>query len=135
MKQFVKMITLLVVMAAGLGYGSVNAEEGTSVVGGKKVGGVGSLVETAAKETRLNGTLGEKGASLALDTPIYFAQGSRSERVVTSVRLTVPDEMRDKVMQFEHKHVEVAGPMDCTMEYSPWTATCQVTVRQIEPAR
>ena len=135
MKQFVKMITLLVVMAAGLGCGSVNAEEGTSVVDGKKGGGLGSLVDTEAKETRLTGTLGEKGSVLALDTPIYFAQGSRSERVVTSVRLTVPDEMRDKVTKLDSKHVEVAGPMDCTLEFTPWTATCEVTVRQIEPAR
>lgn len=130
MKQLVKTLTLLGVMAAGLGFGSVEAGDVS-----KKSGGLGSLVDTVAKETRLTGNLGENGASLALDSPIYFSQGSRSERVVTSVRLHVPDDVRDKVMKLEHKHVEVAGPMECTMEFSPWTATCELTVRQIEPVR
>lgn len=93
-----------------------------------------SLSDAAAKETRLTGTLGEKGSLLALDSPLYFARGSKSERVVAEVRLIVPEDVRDKVMKLEHKHVEVAGPMNCTMEYSPWTATCELTVRQIEPA-
>lgn len=130
MKQLVKTITLLGVMAAGLGFGSVEAEDVS-----KKSGGLESLVDRVAKETRLTGTLGEKGASLALDSPIYFAKGSKSERVVTNVRLNVPDDVRDRVRKLEHKHVEVAGPMECTMEFSPWTATCELTVMGIEPAR
>jgi hypothetical protein len=134
MKQLVKTVTLLVVMVAGLGFGSVEAGDVRGDVDGKKSGGLESLVDTVAKETRLTGTLGENGASLALDSPIYFAKGSKSERVVTNVRLNVPDEVRDKVRKLQHKHVEVAGPMECTMEYSPWTAICELTVRQIEPA-
>lgn len=97
--------------------------------------GESPLSAAGAKETRLTGTLGEKGSLLVPDRPIYFAKGSRSERVVTNVRLNVPEDVRDKVMKLEGTHVAVAGPMECTMEYSPWTAACELTVRQIEPAR
>ena len=105
------------------------------VAPGEASAGYGSLSDAVAKETRLTGTVGGNGSLLALDSPIYFAQGSKSERVVTNVRLNVPDDVRDKVRKLEHKHVDVAGLMECTMEYSPWTATCELTIRQIEPAR
>lgn len=135
MKQFRGKIVLLGIMAIGLGLGSVDAGEITAASDGGKSGGLGSLVDEVAKETRLAGTLNQGASLLVLDSPIYFAKGSKSERVVTEVRLSVPEKVRDKVMKLENRHVTVVGPMACTMEFSPWTAICELTVGEIETAR
>ena len=77
----------------------------------------------------------EQNYRLSLYNPIFFAKGTRSERVVRDIGLVIPADMREKVLKLEDKHVLVEGPMDCTMHYSPWTASCDMTVRQIDTAK
>ncbi len=78
--------------------------------------------------------LGEKGYWLTLDSPIIFNEGSKSERVVKGVRLTVPADLEEKASELEDQHVVVTGQMNCTMHYSPWTASCEMLVTQIDLA-
>jgi hypothetical protein len=75
---------------------------------------------------------GEMEYRLELDKPIVFSKGSKSERSVNDMKLVVPDGMRQQVMKLEGRHVEVQGTMNCTMYFSPWTATCNLFVRQID---
>jgi hypothetical protein len=103
-------------------------------------------VSQTPAETRVTGTLhlgsinqagprpSGTGYWLRLDKPIVFAQGTRSERVVKDVTLTVPAGLQDKARELESQHVVVAGPMDCTMHFTPWTATCDLRVKQIDRA-
>ena len=100
----------------------------------------------APAETRVTGTLhlgsinqaGPQargtGYWLRLDKPIIFDQGTRSERIVKDVTLTVPADLQDKARELEGQDVVVAGSMACTMHFTPWTATCNITVKQIDKA-
>jgi hypothetical protein len=106
-----------------------------------------SVVSQTPEETRVTGTLhrgsppqsgpqpNETGYWLKLDKPIIFAEGTRSERVVKDITLTVPADLQDKARELESRHVIVTGPMECTMHYTPWTATCNITVKQIDTAK
>jgi hypothetical protein len=75
---------------------------------------------------------GEQDFRLSLDNPLVFAQGSKSERVVKDIGLIVSAGLREKALKLEGRPVVVEGPLDCTMHYSPWTASCDMTVRQID---
>ena len=103
-------------------------------------------VSQTPAETRVTGTLhlgpinqsgprpSGTGYWLRLDKPIVFDQGTRSERRVKDVTLTVPAVLQDKARELEGQHVIVTGPMECTMHFTPWTATCNITVKQIDKA-
>jgi len=91
----------------------------------------------AVQETTRAGTLesadiaGEKTYQLKLDEPIVSARGSKSERVVSVVTLIVPADMQEKVSKLEDMQVAVSGTMECRPLYSPWTATCDMQVKEI----
>lgn len=91
----------------------------------------------AVQETTIAGTLeraeiaGEKTYWLKLDEPIVSARGSKSERTVEIVTLLVPADMQGKVSELEGKHVAVSGTMECRLLYTPWTATCDMQVKEI----
>lgn len=95
-------------------------------------------------ETQVTGTLdhvvtviagnSETEYRLKLDKSIIFSKGSKSERTVSAMKLDVPDGLQQKVLKLEGKHVAVQGTMTCEMLFSPWTAECDLLVRQIEPA-
>ena len=91
----------------------------------------------AVQETTIAGTLesaevaGEKTYRLKLDEPIVSARGSKSERTVSIVTLIVPAAMQEKAAKHEDKHVAVSGTMECRTLYSPWTATCDMQVKEI----
>jgi len=87
---------------------------------------------SVAQETRLAGIFDEGASWLVLDQPIYFAKGSRSERVVRKVKMITPENLQKKILAIEHRHVVVNGPMKCAMEYSPWTASCELTIKHVE---
>lgn len=74
---------------------------------------------------------GEKTYWLKLDEPIVSARGSKSERTVSVVTLIVPAAMREKVSELEGSHVAVSGTMECRLLYTPWTATCDMQVKEI----
>lgn len=78
--------------------------------------------------------LGEKGYWLTLDKPIVFNEGSKSERVVKGVKLTVPADLQEKVQELDGQHVAVVGILECVMHYSPWGASCNMLVKQIDLA-
>lgn len=78
--------------------------------------------------------LGEKGYLLTLDNPIVFNEGSKSERVVKGVKLTVPADLQEKVQELDGQHVAVVGILECVMHYSPWGASCNMVVKQIDLA-
>lgn len=91
----------------------------------------------AVQEATITGILertevaGEKTYWLKLDEPIVSARGSRSERTVEIVTLLVPAHMREKVSGLEGRHVAVSGTMECRLLYTPWTATCDMQVKEI----
>lgn len=78
--------------------------------------------------------LGETGYLLKLDKPIIFNEGSKSERVVKVVRLTVPADLQEKVQELDGQHVAVVGILECTMHYSPWGASCDMVIKQVNLA-
>ncbi len=94
-------------------------------------------------ETQVTGTLDRvktadngSGATeyrLKLDKPIIFSKGTKSQRTASDMKLDVPDGLKQKVLQLEGKHVAVQGTMTCEMLFSPWTASCDLLVKQIEP--
>jgi hypothetical protein len=120
---------VIVIVALGLGIGTVNAADLKTDAGAKKSG---VFWDGDAKEERLVGTLVEKGNWLGLDKPIYFAKGSKSERSVNKVRVNTPPDLKETVLKLEHRHVAVSGIMECAMHYSPWTASCEMTVKEIK---
>jgi hypothetical protein len=91
----------------------------------------------AVQEATITGTLeraeiaGEKTYWLKLDEPIVSARGSKSERTVSVVTLLVPADMQEKVSRLENMHVAVSGTMECKLLYTPWTATCDMQVKEI----
>lgn len=91
----------------------------------------------AAQETTITGTLaraeiaGETTYWLKLDEPIVSARGSKSERTVSVVTLMVPADMREKLSGLEDRHVAVSGTMECKLLYTPWSATCDMQVKEI----
>jgi hypothetical protein len=103
-------------------------------------------VSQTPEETRVSGTLhlgsmyqsghpsNGTGYWLRLDKPMVFDQGTKSERIVKDVTLTVPTDLQDKARELEGQDVVVVGPMACTMHFTPWTATCNIAVKQIEAA-
>ena len=68
---------------------------------------------------------------LKLDKAIVFSEGSRSERRVGELKLIVPESLQEKVLKLEGSRVMVAGTMHCIMYFSPWTAECDVSVKNI----
>lgn len=91
------------------------------------------------QEATISGTLeraeiaGEKTYWLKLDEPIVSARGSKSERSVSVVTLLVPAGMQERVAKLEDKHVAVSGTIECRLLYTPWTATCDMRVKEISP--
>lgn len=132
MKYSMKMTLLLGGIVVSLGIGAVNAEERKADSDAKKGANSGKLWDSAAKETRLTGTLSKGAFWLVLDQPIYFAKGSKSERVVSKVKMNVPTDLKEKIPAIENRHVVVDGPMECAMEFSPWTASCELTIKHVE---
>ncbi len=47
----------------------------------------------------------------------------------------MPADLQEKILKFEHQHVVLFGQMECTMYYSPWTASCEMTIGQMEMAK
>jgi len=90
-----------------------------------------------AQETTITGTLesaeiaGDKACWLKLDEPIVSARGSKSERTVSIVTLLVPADMLEKVSKLGDKHVAVSGTMECRPLYTPWSAECDLQVKEI----
>jgi hypothetical protein len=91
----------------------------------------------AVQEATITGTLeraeiaGENTYWLKMDEPIVSARGSKSERTVSVVTLLVPADMQEKVSRLENMHVAVSGTMECNLLYTPWTATCDMQVKEI----
>jgi len=91
----------------------------------------------AVQEVTITGTLeraeiaGEKTYWLKLDEPIVSARGSKSERTVSVVTLLMPADMQEKVSRLENMHVAVSGTMEFKLLYTPWTATCDMHVKEI----
>jgi hypothetical protein len=69
---------------------------------------------------------------MKLDEPIVFAKGSKSERSTDIVTLILPLKFKKKATELEGKHVSAIGSLDCTMHYSPWTATCNMVVEKMD---
>jgi len=99
-------------------------------------------VSQAQEETRITGVLHLDSMSksgqvywVTLDKPIIFAPGSKSERVVRDVKLVMPADLQEKAKKLDGKHVVAVGPMECTMSYTPWTASCEMLVKQIDLAK
>jgi len=129
MKRIMERTLLLGCVVIALGAGIATAGESKQDVHDTK----GSdFWNSIAKETRLAGTLSDGASWLVLDQPIYFAKGSRSERVVRKVKMITPENLQKKIPAIEHRHVVVNGPMECAMEYSPWTASCELTIKHVE---
>jgi hypothetical protein len=89
------------------------------------------------QETTITGTLenaeiaGENTYWLKLDEPIVSARGSKSERTVSVVTLLVPADMLEKVSKLGDKHVAISGTMECRPLYTPWSAECDMQVKEI----
>jgi hypothetical protein len=132
MKHIMKMTLLLGCIVVSLGIGIANAEDMKAGLNGKMSADSGKLWDSVVKETRLTGTLSKGASWLVPDQPIYFAKGSKSERVVSKVRLNVPADLQGKIPAMENRHVVADGPMECTMEFSPWTASCELTIKHVE---
>ncbi len=136
MRRMLKTVLLVAGVAVSLGVGAAVKAEGADG-DGQNTKGVdsGQSLYSVVRETSLGGTIAEKGTWLALDTPIHFAKGSRSERVVERVRLSVPPELRERVAAMDGRHAVLEGTMECTMLFTPWSATCELRVKQAETDR
>jgi hypothetical protein len=95
----------------------------------------GQSLYSVVGETSLGGTIAEQGAWLVLDELLYFAKGSRSERVVERVRLNVPPELRERMAAMDGRHAVLEGTMECAMLFTPWSATCVLRVKRAETDR
>lgn len=133
MRRMLKTVLLVAGVALSLGVGAaVNAEgAGEGAQNAKGVDSEQSLY-SVVRETSLGGTVAEKGTWLALDAPIHFAKGSRSERVVERVRLSVPPELRERVAAMDGRPAVLEGTMECAMLFTPWSATCVLRVKRVE---
>ncbi len=79
-----------------------------------------------------NGIFIESGYGLRLDTLIVFARGSKSERTVSDLNLIMSPVVQTQASRLEGRPVEATGLMECTMHFSPWTATCYLSVEHME---
>jgi len=129
MKWIMARTLLLGCVVIVLGAGIATAGENKADAGGTKGA---DFWNSAARETRLTGTFSEGASWLVLDQAIYFAKGSKSERVVRKVKINMPSDLQVKIPAIEKRHVAVDGPMECTMEFSPWTASCVLTIKHVK---
>ncbi len=82
-------------------------------------------------ENSASQALPKSGYGLRLDKPIVFAKGSKSERTVSALNLILSAMAKNQASKLEGRHVEISGSMECTMHFSPWVATCDLSVDQI----
>lgn len=136
MIRMLKTVLLVAGVAVSLGAGAAVKAEGADG-DARNIKGVDieQSLYSVVRETSLGGIIAEKGTWLALDAPIHFAKGSRSERVVERVRLSAPPELRERVAAMDGRHAVLEGTMECAMLFTPWSATCVLRVKQAETDR
>ncbi|ABK99873.1 hypothetical protein [Pelobacter propionicus] len=136
MRRMLKTVLLVAGVAVSLGAGAAVKADGA---GGDdqntKSADSGQSLYSVVRETSLGGIIAEQGTWLVLDEPIHFAKGSRSERVVERIRLSVPPELRERVAAMDGRHAVLEGTMECAMLFTPWSATCVLRVKRAETDR